>query len=358
MILLSMATLLASCACCPSFEPVAPHTTRDVQSGWGEAIHGVSTLFTTDADTVDMGDVVQVELFFHFWPFLSDGPARTLADSPVIRPRLVLVPVHGDQAFKRSPYRTGMPMFPDPSSHADLRAGQFHSRSESFALLSGSGQQVPAGDYLVHVEYENEGADSRPYWNEDGRMDREPYAPGSVWAGRLETASLPIHIRSCEPKRLPCELPKRVVISTFRNGQLMWSWDPGSFEPDTLTVRPGFVVGFRAECRKYRNSGLLEAPDSRTADSLVVRRFRETYGAGRSSSLGGLPRPDRLGSGGLTGSKIAEIVSDADPLEARIAVTVFETSVPGGHMWSPERGDYRVLREYEVRAYWPSTPDP
>ncbi len=356
MILLSMATLLASCACCPSFEPVAPHTTRDVQSGWGEAIHGVSTLFTTDADTVDMGDVVQVELFFHFWPFLSDGPARTLADSPGIRPRLVLVPVQDGGALTRSPYRTGMPMSPDPSSHVDLRAGQFHSRSESFPLLSRSGQQVPAGDYLVRVEYENEGADSRPYRTEDGRVDHEPYAAGSVWTGRVETAALSMHIRSREPERLPCELPKRVDITTFRNGQLMWSWDPAGFEPDTLTVRPGFIVGLRTECRKYRNSGLVEAPDSRTADDTVVRRFRETYGASWSRSLGGLPRPDRPGSGGLTGPKIAEIVSDADPLEARFVVTVFETSVPGGHRWSPERGDYRILREYEVRAYWPNGP--
>ncbi|MEZ5065915.1 MAG: hypothetical protein R3B81_14370 [bacterium] len=353
---LATTLILLSCGPAPRFEPWAPSTDRAVESPWGEPTNGVSTLFATHTDTLAVGDTFHVELFFRFSSVQSDGKVAAFADTMWELPRLVLTPRDGGTALVRSAFSPGgLGWLEDPSDHHDLRDGPFQSYGAQFHLLDRSGEQVPPGDYWATIEHRSAGTESRTYWNEEGEMESRPYAPGEVWTGTVTTGPMPIHIRPRGPERKVVELPHRIAFK-HEVGQPGWDWDPASFEPDTLVVRPGFVVGFRTEyCTHYGRERMEQSVDA-TADPAELRRFVDTHDPGCGGSLSGIPSRDWPGWHYLPGPKDPEVVSEERPLEVRIAVTVFETSVPGESHWVPESGEYRVFREYEIRGFWQPPP--
>jgi hypothetical protein len=356
-LLLQAITVL--CAVGSGFEPLAPFTTRAVQSGWGEPVNGLSIMAATDADTVVVGAALRFEIFLRFWPLDSDGRVRALnANDAEESWQLFFVRRDGtgsisSRTHARRPYRTGMPFFASPQDHVDLWRETPRSRGELFFLLSEDGQNIPSGDYVVHLIYRNSGAGTRLIAsNGDECPTEEPYPPGVLWTGTVGTPLFSLHVAAREADTTRCELPTRVLLSERENGQVMWQWDPDSFEPIELISRPGFHLGSETVIRKSLGSTLVEAPDPALADSASLARFHRTFLGAWSRQLGGLP-DRRVGAGAVTGPAIREALTKGEPLRVELDVTIFETSVPGGHRWDPRAGDYRVLRQYVIVETWP-----
>ena len=354
---LLLSVLVAYGACGPPYGPFALFTSQSVESGWGPSWNGVSLLFATDADTVDMGARMNVEMFFRFLPLESDGRVTAFVGHPEYPPRLVFSEPATETTYVReTSHDMGIGIIDVPALHGHLRAGGFRSQCETFHLLADDGEQIPPGDYQVHLEYSNPGAVERVHWGDDGCPESEPYPAGVVWSGSLSTRAVPLHIRDKGPERLPCELPTRINIIASKSGRLLWGWDFTSFEPDTLTVRPGFVVGCRTDVRKH--VGEKPAPVGVPAgDGPETLWFREIPRRAVVARLGGLPRKGIAPWGDLGGLRAADIIMVHRKLTAEFDVTVFETSrLRSGVSWRPEAGDYRILRKYKIRAIWPPEP--
>jgi hypothetical protein len=329
---LALSLVLASCGCW-TFEPLAPYTSRAASTGWGEPVNGLSLLATTDADTVGVGDTLRFEAFFRFWPFPSDGRVAALVrEHREERWTLVLRSRDGTANYKRPAFRIGMPVLATPDDHLDLRSGLLSSASRRFHLLSYEGEQIPAGDYEAVLTYRSPGAEKRRYWTGSCEERSEPYPPGSVWIGEVATGPLPLHVRPQEPDTTRYELPTGISLHEGEDGQLMWSWDPDSFEPVELVTRPGYVIGCRTKVRR-----VLETDDSR-------------FTGLTTENLGG-SLPDRRHLAGFA-LGAASAPGPGKTLGVEVRVTIFETSRPWTHAWDPEAGDYHVLREYTIERSW------
>lgn len=329
MMLLPVILILAGCP--PVLEPTIPFTSRAVETGWGEAVNGLSISAATNRDTLDINAEMRFEIFFRFWPFDSDGHVKLLHwGGRQARVALTLSAAGGPETYTRPAHDFGGPFIipPDP---ADLRAGVLPSETERFYLLSPEGEPVPPGDYLLRLTYDN-----------------------PTWAGVLQTAPLPLYVSASAADTTWCELPSRVEVVEQPTGQLMWRWDDGSFEPATIVSRPGYHLGFSVEVRKFIGDEPVKAPPRE--DETALAEFFRTFGSEWSRNLGGgLPRRPVSGASGLTGPGIREALADGQVLRAEFDAVVFETSNPPQSHWRPETGDYRPLREYKVVAVWPES---
>jgi hypothetical protein len=356
--LLPHAIALMYC-CGECFEPVAPFTTREVESGWGEPVNGLSLMAATDVDTVQVGAALKFEIFFRFGPLDSDGRVEVLNTSDGEESWLLFfvqrdgIGSIGSRVHARRPYRTGMPAFGSAEDHVDLRWETPRSRGELFFLLSEEGQSIPAGDYVVHLVYRNTGEGVRTFRNDDdGCPSGEPYPPGVFWSGSVGTPLFPLYVAARVADTTRCELPTGVRLVELPQGQLAWGWDADSFEPAEIVSRPGYHVGYRVETRTALEAEPVYGSDPATDSTLVARRA--AFFEYRTGVLGGLPPLRGGGMAALTWPSLTrEILREGERLRIQFDVTIFETSVPGGHLWRPEGGDYRALREYRIVEAWP-----
>ncbi|MFN8179300.1 MAG: hypothetical protein U0167_15315 [bacterium] len=270
------------------------------------------------------------EIFLRFNPFDADERVKVL-DPAGERFALCFVGAGGKQ-YERRPYRTGMEELGGRPNRIDLVYGNVGSRSELFMLLSRNGEQIPPGDYLVHVWYEN-----APEHGARG-ANREVDADSvSVWKGVVTTAPFPVHVAATEADTTRCELPTRVVFRAWPDGQLTWRWDETSFEPAVIVSRPGYHLGCETVVKRYVGQ---------TVDFGDPQAVTDAFGSSWSWSLGGIPRRNERSESALAGNSGSAV--GGKELQAEFNVTIFETSVPGGHMWHPKSGNYRVLRNYKI----------
>ncbi len=322
--------LVLTCECCRAFEPFAPYTTRAIESGWGEPLHGVSLLVTTDSDTVRVGDAMRFEIFLRFNPFDADGRVKFL-DEAEEHVSLHLASLDGPRDYVRAPYRVGMPAFPPPDPVA-LVYGDVGSRAERFYLLSDDGEQVPPGDYLVHVSYRNEGWERRgKRARRMGEPDSDPLGSGVRWSGTVDSGSFALHVEAGNADTSHWELPTRISITSDSAGLPTFLWDETSFEPVVVVSRPGYHVSCGTTITEYID------------DEPVESRPRRS---------GGLPKRGGVAAR-FSGPKFREALSEGRQLRVELEVAVFETSEPPQHMWMPERGDYRVLKINKIASAWP-----
>ena len=182
---LLLSVLVAYGACGPPYGPFALFTSQSVESGWGPSWNGVSLLFATDADTVDMGARMNVEMFFRFLPLESDGRVTAFVGHPEYPPRLVFSEPATETTYVReTSHDMGIGIIDVPALHGHLRAGGFRSQCETFHLLADDGEQIPPGDYQVHLEYSNPGAVERVHWGTTVARSRSRIPPGSSGPGR------------------------------------------------------------------------------------------------------------------------------------------------------------------------------
>jgi hypothetical protein len=347
MLLAATSLLIATCGCCPSFEPKAPFTNRSVESGWGEPWNGLSILATTDADTVDVGAEIRFETFFRFDAFLSDGRVRAMGASEDLEGWTLALREHGrDVVYERRAYDEGMPSLYGPEDHVELRSGSVHVGKTDYFLLGSRGEQVPPGDYDVQVVYSNQGAKDRFLWNDEQRLDRVPYEPGTVWAGEIRTATFPLHVREPAASLTTGNVPTRIVIELIRN-TWMWHWDPNSFHEIAVATRPGYHIGTQHTLRWPEGLPIPQqyaGPDGRVRTPEWI-----------SKGQGGFPFRTG-GKSAVGGREFIQWVADGARPRLHWDLVVFETSVAPGHGWMPEGGDYRVLYECAIEQDWPESP--
>lgn len=342
--------LVLTCQCCPHFEPTAPYTTREVESGWGEPLHGLSILATTDSDTVHVGDAMKFEIFFRYNSFEGDGRPKVL-DEAEEDVSLHLVSRDGSRTFERAQFNPGgpEPVYPDPQV---LESGDVGDRRARFYLLSNEGEQVPPGDYLVHVAYRNTGWDQRAEFAKHSRRpQRDSIEPGAHWSGTVASAEFTLHVVAKVADTTRCELPSRVWVSTGPDGLPGFQWDPTSFQPVMLRSRPGYHVSCQTAVTKYIGDEPVRFRYPASRDSAAWADFMQIYSWGWMQRGGFPTRGER--AVGLAGPRIREGLTDGQKLRIVFEITVFETSEPPGHMWQPERGDYRVLKSYKIVETWP-----
>ena len=331
--------IIAAQCCCCRFEPYAPSTSRAVESGWGEPWNGLSILAATDADTVDVGATVRVEIFLRFEPFQSDGRVGVLvADRDRERLSLTLQDRSGLPVYMRYPLRWGMRVI--RRDDIELRYGAVGSRSEPFYLLSPDGSQVPSGDYLVHVTYANPGEDSLATREEPRR------APGVVWRGAVRTAAFPLHVRTKAADTTRCALPTHAVFKEWM-GQLAWQWDRNSFEPTVLISRPGYYLASETTVSASIDSTSAIGPVELRTDVASTARSP----LGKFQVLEGIPRPSESWVG-AAGPGFRELLTGGRRLRIDFHVTIFETAQPGGRQ-GPGSATSHVLRDYKIVETWP-----
>lgn len=330
------------CACCASFEPYAPATTRAIESGWGEPVHGVSILAATSTDSVMLGAPLEVEVFFRFDPFESNGRVRVLPRPWRERWTMILESERNGGAHRRPAYDVGFPM--PPGAPLELRYGGFHSTSRTFHLLSSDGEQVPAGRYAVRLRYESEAP------GPSSRSDPDGPDPGSEWHGVITTDSFPLEILPSDGDTTFCGMPARIRIER-RDEQLVWQWDEASLEPVRIVSRPGYALGFKYHVHAFVLAAAADPIPTGTPSDVVEEILR--LRAGTDMRGWGAPPEFSAGWRVLTRSPVAGLLNERRRLHLRVTAAVFESSAQSRHHWRPERADFRVLEEREITATWP-----
>jgi hypothetical protein len=163
-------------------------------------------------------------------------------------------------------------------------------RSERFNLVSDQGEQVPAGDYFVHVRYENPGPAAARQKDDTSARARDTYPADALWTGVVQSAVFPVHVAAKAADTTYCELPTRMEFVVHSSGQVMWRWDKTSFEPAVLVSRPGFHLGCQTALSEYVGE------DRGSTDSTTAAEVIRTHGRESSRSLGGIPDRDRASS--------------------------------------------------------------
>lgn len=339
---LSGPTLVAAepSGCRPPFEPYAPSITPAIESGWGEPVHGLSILAATNADSVRLGARLQVEVFFRFDPFESDGRARVLPRSRSEDWTILLMGAGG--VHVRPAYDLGFPMV--WGDLVELRYGRFHSTSRMFHLLSSDGRQVPAGGYAACIRY---GSEPERLSSRRGTGAADPV---DTWQGEITTGTFPLEILPCDGDTTLCRLPARVLLES-RDGLLAWRWDESSVESVQVVSRPGYAVGFKYQVHAFVLAAAADSLPASTPRDLLeeIHRLR----GGTDMSGWGSPAVLSGGMHVLTRRAIAGLLNERRRLHLRATAMIFESSAQSRHLWRPERGDYRVLEQREITATWP-----
>jgi hypothetical protein len=160
-----------------------------------------------------------------------------------------------------------------------------------------------------------------------------PYVgPWTFWKGRITSAPILVHVRPAPPAREELRVNSALVIDSSL-GSTCWGYSQERPIRATITRRPGFFLG-----RKDELLVAIGDDDFRT----VSWHQGPVWNSGGGLSCGLAPEDEaRLDAG--------------ERLAIRADITIFETSNPPGHMWMPERGDYRVLWHGCIEGGRPAT---
>ena len=323
---------------------------------WGEAVDGLSISVVTDSTTVPLGASIDLEVFFRYWPFLSEGRSQVLnARSEAEDLRFTLENRDTGERHYREPWDFGMWSTPGPWNRIDLVPGEVRLRAERICLLSTVGAQVPPGEYELVAHYLNHrgrGVETR-LDPDTGRLRELPFPPGVLWEGVIASGPLLIRVVDSPIDCQEVELPTAIRIEW--NDQLRQAvrvWD--DWRTFSLFRRPGYHLGCRRNYEHTIGGGPIPPPLPRAeVDSAAVGGW-QPHGLLPTSGMG-FPFKGSRGTP-LVNATTRPHISPVSPLRVAIRLTVFETSLPWtAKFWMPERGDYHVLYEQTIVGVWDGT---
>ncbi len=299
-----------------------------------KAKDGLHCVLTADRDTVPMGDAVIFALRLHFDPVGADAKVNLLNTS---RENWNAVFVFTDaatgQTFRRSPYQTGMPPSPTrPDDIVALRGGALPSHELKVYLLSPQGEQIPPGTYRVTAAYENAAKEQVDFVKQpDGEMVQRPYqGPWRFWKGKLTSGPFLLKVTPLEPKEVVLKIHSSLEIvrerQTTADGQpinaIGYTWSKKDPKEVSVQQRPGYFLGRRYEFRVFVSGRLVP----------------NVGGGGVSGAIW-----EEGGSRHFPPQEVVNRVHAGESLKVYADVQAFETSMPPGHLWAPEAGDFKVL---------------
>jgi hypothetical protein len=309
---------------------VRPESTAG-EEAWGEAVNGLRCRLAAERAEAPVGAEVVFQLHFRFDPegvdpkinilnrFLERGRVKlTFADTKTGK-KLERLPDDG---------WSGPPLTPRPEHFVMLRGKPLEPCPLAVRLLSPKGEPIPPGAYSVALAYENDGKPEVEFGTTpQGFLTQRPYkGPWKFWTGKVAAPPIRLTVVPAEAGEVEVRFHSALDIKVHKEG-IGYSWSEK--DPQTLRVtrRPGYMIGTRYETHIFLNG-----KEEMSADGL-----RPLLGGGMSSStwLAG-------GESFLT-PELAKQVRAGAALRIRLDVTIFETSVPPGHMWHPKGGDYKVL---------------
>jgi len=301
------------------------------EDAWGEAVNGLRCRLAAERAEVPGGAEVVFQLHFRFEPAGVD-PKISILNRFLERGRVKLTFTDSKtgKAFERLPDDgwSGPPLTPRPEHFALLRGKPLEPRRLNVRLLSPKGEPVPPGAYSVALRYENDGKpevefDTTP----QGFLIPRPYkGPWKFWTGKLAAPAIRLTVLPAEAGEVEVKFHSALDVRVHKEG-IGYSWSEKNPQTLRLTRRPGYMIGTRYETHIF-----LDGKEAMGADGL-----RPVVGSGMSSStwLAG-------GESFLPPEVAKRVLAGAAP-RIRLDVTIFETSVPPGHMWNPQGGDYKVL---------------
>ena len=119
---------------------------------------------------------------------------------------------------------------------------------------------------------------------------------------------------------LKIQVPTRLKIVVNKGNLLEMSPDPTSMEPAEITVGLNMLLGVKNEYR-WRFAGDSRFQETNTAYSGGGTADSVDFSVGRSQQKY------------VAGAKVV----------IELVVSVFETDIPPGFLWSPQSGQYKVL---------------
>jgi hypothetical protein len=296
-------------------------TVRDPAAlAWGAPTEGLACGLAALRDTIEQGSDLTVHLGLRFDPESAPDSLGVLNE------------ISGDIGFTLTNTRTGEsmerrrrrfpgpgPIIAQPDDFVRLRNRPVVVHEAGAAILTPKGEQLPEGTYSVTAWYENDGG--LEFTQGDLPFSVPFGGPSALWKGKVTSEPVRVHIRHAEP------MPQEVrVNSTYvmeeRNGRIGWGLSADKPIRVTIARRPGYFVG-----RKYEESFAIGD---------------DAFRAGTRGWGGSIWDQGGCCLFSLSPEEEARIRS-GERLVVRRDVTVFETSSPPGHLWMPERGDYRVL---------------
>jgi hypothetical protein len=299
---------------------------------WGRLQRGLRCRLATAKAQVPMGAKVDFQLHLRFdsdtWP--DDNVNLLNRCDQAFNATLTFTDTKTGNVFRRSPYDAGMtPPGPDTDDIVQLRKDPLATPDRlEVHLLSGKGEQIPAGDYHVVATYENTAEpEVEVSVAPDGLLLTRPYeGPWEFWKGKIESAPMKLTITPAKPKQVELKANSALVVKQEqRDGQTLigWTWSQG--EPKVIRVerRPGYILGRRYGLQVFLDGKPVGEPDDYGGLTNAV------WGDGKGMSYLAPELANRV----LAGEKLKLVVN----------MEVFETSMPTQHFWSPESGDYRVL---------------
>ena len=289
---------------------------------WGEAVGGLSCRLVAERGAVPVGARPVFHLHFRIDPRGLGAEVQAL--NRFLHPRCVTLTFADQETGEVVARRPDggvpeLPMMPRPEDFARLRGRPVGPERLRVRLLSTQGQQLPAGRYRVVATYAN-----------DGRNNREAYkGPGSLWSGTVTTPPIPLTVVAAGPE--PIEIRFHTALEFQRKaGSIGYAWSEKNPQVLRLTRRPGYVVGTQWQTRIFLDG-------------------KEAAGGG-----GGLSGGTWLAGGeSFLEPALVKRVAAGASLRVRKDVTIFETSVPPGHHWAPEAGDYRPLWKGSIEGTLP-----
>ena len=334
-VLPSRADLLQLTLARPAAAGSRPEKAADGDAG------GLLCSLAADKTEVPMGGEVMFTLGLRFDAKEADPKVNLLnAARENWQVEFALTNTTTTKTYRRRPYDPGMPWGPTrPADILTLRSHAARSEQLRVYLLSPRGEQVPAGTYRVTATYENTAKEQVEFVTQpDGSLDRRPYqGPWKFWKGKITSSALTLKVIPVAASEVA--LKTHSALDVVRRNQpasddrtietIGYAWSLENPREIRVTRRPGYVLG-----RSYRFHVSLNGKD--------------VPGVGGSGLQGGAWEVGR--SENFLPQEIAQRVRAGERLQVAADVVVFETSVPAGHMWSPESGDYKVLWQGRVES--------
>jgi len=288
---------------------------------WGEAVNGLRCRLEAEKAEAPQGAEAIFRLHLQFDPKGVDPQTNVLNRCwDAKRVKVGFTDAGTGKTFERldNDGAVGLPICSWPEDFPELRGKPLEPVQLLIRLLSPKGEQLPPGTYAVAATYAN-----------DGSPEADSYkGPWKFWTGKLAAPPITVKITPAEAKETELVIPSALDLTCGENG-VGFSWSTKAPRVLRLQVRPGYIVGTR-----YRRRAFYGDPKG------------EEAGGGMCS---GVPRGGGGGKSFLDPARLKRVVA-GDPLTLRADVEVFETSIPAGHMWQPEGGDFKVLWRGQVEG--------
>ncbi len=295
---------------------------------------GLRAELSLEPTTLPMGEPVMIRLNLHPDSSLVGHGKILNQNDGAWTCSFVFRDVVSGVSYNRLPYDVGMPLGHSRKLFIALDSGTPISEEMRVHLLSNDGEQIPPGQYEVHAIYENVGMSAAfTYRDSVAHPDEGIHpAPSRLWTGTIESDPVAVEILYTESDPTELRIPAGVTFKDFEElSQIAVYWDFASVTSVTVMRRPGFAIGHRYHAR------------------LLIDGEESDY---HPRGLGGR-RWSYSGTALMIQPDISRRAFDGATLELTIHIEVFESSVPGQHLWSPESGDFKILWADTIEAAYP-----